>query len=147
MFGIRFEIPNEYDKFLQKIFRNIKTKHNTWRIVADEIIKEDGNWLFTKDRYNDKEFRNLISMNNYYLIFARIECYKNNNFSNIADYTSFINSDCKLLIVIIDSIFVDIYVKEEEILEQLSLNAIKNNFIKIELISEDQRNAFNYGLK
>ena len=82
--------------------------------------------------------------NNYYLIFADIECYLNHNFTNIYDYQDFLNSDCYLLIIIVDNVFVDIYAKSKEMIDKLKENAIKYNFSDIKIISDfkDKRNTF-----
>lgn len=144
MIGIRFKIPNEYNCFLKQILENINTQNSVWNIKTDDIIKSDGTYLFAKESYKDKEFKSIIGNNNYYLIFVDIECYPNYNFTNIYNYQDFINSDCYLLIIIVDNIFVDIYAKSKEIINKLKENAIKHNFNDIKIISDlqDKRNTF-----
>ena len=144
MIGIRFKIPNEYNCFLKQILENINTQNGVWFIKTDDIIKSDGTYLFAKESYKDKEFKSIIGNNNYYLIFADIECYLNHNFTNIYNYQDFLNSDCYLLIIIVDNVFVDIYAKSKDIINKLKENAMKYNFSDIKIISDlkDKRNTF-----
>lgn len=144
MIGIRFKIPNEYNCFLKQILENINTQNGVWFIKTDDIIKSDGTYLFVKDSYKDKEFKSIIGDNNYYLIFADMACYLNHNFTNIYNYQDFLNSDCYLLIIIVDNVFVDIYVKSKEMIDKLKENAMKYNFSDIKIISDlkDKRNTF-----
>ena len=144
MIGIRFKIPNEYNCFLKQILENMNTQNGVWFIKTDDIIKSDGAYLFAKESYIDKEFKSIIGDNNYYLIFADIECYLNHNFTNIYNYQDFLNSDCYLLIIIVDNVFVDIYAKSKDIINKLKENAMKYNFSDIKIISDlkDKRNTF-----
>lgn len=144
MIGIRFKIPNEYNNFLKQILENINTQNSIWNIKTDDIIKSDGTYLFAKESYNDKEFQSIIGEYDYYLTFADIQCYNSPNFTNIYDYQDFLNSDCYLLIIIVDNIFVDIYVKSKEIINKLKENAVKYKFSDIKIISDlkDKRNTF-----
>ena len=144
MIGIRFKIPNEYNCFLKQILENMNTQNGVWFIKTDDIIKSDGACLFAKESYMDKEFKSIIGDNNYYLIFADIECYLNHNFTNIYNYQDFLNSDCYLLIIIVDNVFVDIYAKSKDIINKLKENAMKYNFSDIKIISDlqDKRNTF-----
>ena len=111
MIGIRFKIPIEYNNYFKQILENINTQNSIWNIKTDGIIKSDGTYLFAKESYNDKEFQSIIGDYNYYLTFADIECYLNHNFTNIYNYQYSLNSDCYLLIIIVDNVFVDIYAK------------------------------------
>lgn len=144
MIGIRFKIPNEYNCFLKQILENINTQNGVWFIKTDDIIKSDGIYLFAKESYKDKEFKSIIGDNNYYLIFADVECYFNHNFTDIYNYQDFLNSDCYLLIIIVDNVFVDIYAKSKDIINKLKENAMKYNFSDIKIISDlkDKRNTF-----
>ncbi len=144
MIGIRFKIPNEYNNYLKQILENINTQNSIWNIKTDDIIKSDGTYLFAKESYNDKEFQSIIGDYNYYLTFADIECYHSHNFTNIYDYQDFLNSDCYLLIIIVDNVFVDIYAKSKEIINKLKENAMKYKFNDIKIINDlkDKRNTF-----
>lgn len=132
MIGIKFEIPNEYNVFLGKILENIAPKDGVWRIVCDEVLNEKGNDFFTKEIYSNSEFKELISKETHYSIFLTLQLYeKNDKMSEIKNYNDYLNSDCKLLLIIVDNIFVDIYSKDESILRQIKRNAENNKFSNI----------------
>lgn len=144
MIGIRFEIPNEYGQFLKKILENVKIKNGFWKIVTDDIIKKNGDYLFNEEVYNNIDFQKIISSNEYYLTFADIQYYNENQFFEIYDFESFLKSDCGLLIIVVDNIFVDIYSKSKVIIKHIENNAIKYKFKNITIINNklDKRNTF-----
>ena len=144
MIGIRFEIPNEYGQFLKKILENVKIKNGFWKIVTDDIIKKNGDYLFNEEIYNNIDFQEIISSNEYYLTFADIQYYNENKFSEIYDFESFLKSNCDLLIIVVDNIFVDIYSKSKVIIKHIENNAIKYKFKNIAIINNklDKRNIF-----
>lgn len=144
MMGIRFEIPNEYGQFLKKILENLKIENGFWKIVTDDIIKKNGDYLFNEEVYNNIDFQEIISSNEYYLTFADIQYYNENQFSEICDFESFLKSNCSLLIIVVDNIFVDIYSKSKVIIKHIENNAIKYRFKNITIIDNklDKRNIF-----
>ena len=144
MMGIRFEIPNEYGQFLKKILENVKIKNGFWKIVTDDIIKKNGDYIFNEEIYNNIDFQEIISSNEYYLTFADIQYYNENKFSEIYDFESFLKSNCDLLIIVVDNIFVDIYSKSKVIIKHIENNAIKYKFKNIAIINNklDKRNTF-----
>lgn len=146
MIGIRFEIPNSWGNFLSTILDNIITKDYTWKIYDEEILIDLNNDedLFKERIYDDKNFRALILNSKYYLIMGNILAFKTNNFKRIYNYNDFIESDCELLMVIVDTIFVDIYAKNSKTIEELKNNAINNKFKNINYIYNDNspRNIF-----
>lgn len=144
MIGIRFEIPNEYGQFLKKILENVKIKNGFWKIVTDDIIKKNGDYIFNEEIYNNIDFQEIISSNEYYLTFADIQYYNENKFSEIYDFESFLKSNCDLLIIVVDNIFVDIYSKSKVIIKHIENNAIKYKFKNITIINNklDKRNTF-----
>lgn len=144
MIGIRFEIPNEFNQFLNDILENIEFKDCLWKIETDDIIKNSEESLFDQEIYKDPEFRKIISSNIYYITFANLQCYTSNNFLEIRTYENFLKSDCYMLLIIVDNTFVDIYAKDSQILNKIRQNAIKYSFKNINRISDplDPRNIY-----
>ena len=69
MIGIKFKIPNSYNKFLYEIFRKIDFTDCIWNIDEEECIDINGNIFFKKELYSNEEFKKLIETNEAYLIF------------------------------------------------------------------------------
>ncbi len=135
MIGIQFQIKNEYHTFLSQILKNVETGNCIWKIVEDEVIDHLGNSLFHKDTYSDIEFQNMIERSSYYVIFLNLQLYDQNaKIHPIQNYDDFIHSDCKLILLITDNVFVDIYAKEKQILEVIYENAIHHQFEEIRYI-------------
>lgn len=144
MIGIRFEIPNSWGNYLGIMLDKVITKNFIWKTFDEEILLTNEKDLFDRDIYDDTNFRNIILNSKYYIIHGNILAFKSRNFKIIHNYQEFIESDCEILIVIVDSTFVDIYAKENSILKELERNAIRNNFKNIKYIYDDnsKRNIF-----
>ncbi|MCI9281131.1 MAG: DUF2691 family protein [Bacilli bacterium] len=143
MIGIRFEIPNEWNSYLSLIFKDVNDKTFNWIISDEEIYLADYSDLFKESIYKNDTFKEVISNDKYYLISGNILAFKSLNYKDISTYEDFLNSDCEILMVVVDSYYVDVYVKNDKILEQIRNNAIDNKFKNIEYIIKDSnRNIF-----
>lgn len=143
MIGIRFEIPNEWNNYLSLIFNDVDDKSFNWIISDEEIFLADYSDLFKESIYKNSTFKEVISNNKYYLISGNILAFKSSNYKDINTYEDFQNSDCEILVVVVDSYYVDVYVKNDKILEQIRNNAIDNKFKNIEyIIKGSNRNIF-----
>lgn len=141
MIGIKFKVPNTYDNVLYKILNNILCENCVWKIDEDEVLDENNNFLFDNEIYSDIEFNKIIKSEKYYPIFLNLQLYNNDGImSNIVDYKDFINSDCKLILFIVDNIYVEIYSKDEHYLKLIEKNAHENNFFDIEIINDKNNN-------
>ena len=76
MFAIKFEILNEYNNILGKVFENINFDNVFWRAINQELFDEKGKEFFTKEIYSDPEFTNFINSKKYYPIFLTLHLYK-----------------------------------------------------------------------
>lgn len=145
MIGIKFNIPNEYNNFLGKILENINIEKGLWRVLNEEVFNENGINLFFKETYSDSEFKNLINNQIYYPVFLTLQLYeKMENISDIKNYNNYLESDCKLILYIIDNEFVEVYSKNKAYLEIIRSNAKKNNFNKIKNIIDESEFSLYY---
>lgn len=141
--GIKFEIPNEWGYVLRDILKDINLANCVFYIDNDnEIWTENNEQLFIEDIIDGEDFNKLISKNPYYAIFANIHIYiKGSKISKIKTYEEFLNSECEIIILIIDSMNICIYVKDKEKLDKIELNAKKNEFKNIEYITDENDNV------
>ena len=142
MIGIHFEIPNEWNNYLNLILGNINTENYNWLISDEEIYLEGLVDLFRKSIYDNISFKKTISGNKHYLIVGNVAAFKSLNCKDIYNYEDFQNSDCEILMIIVDSCSIDIYVKDKKILEQIKNNAINNKFRNVEYIKEESKRIF-----
>ena len=137
MIGIKFRIPNKYNTFLGKLLENTFFDNEYWNIIGSEVYKEDGNNLFEKEINYSNEVKNIITSENYYVIFVTMQLYDDKNeITDIKGYNDYLNSNCKLLMTIVDNEFVNIFSKQEELLEKIKSNVQKYNFRSFKYIND-----------
>lgn len=142
--GISFEIPNKYGSFLGEILKPFEMTEFIWR------IGDEGSYLLKDDKLGEPLFPNeingmdglllkgLLEDNEYYLIFADLKAYrKGKNSADIETYEEFLNSDCQLVLLVVDSAFVTLYCKDNEKLESLYHNAKLNGFYNLKYITDE----------
>lgn len=136
MIGIKFIIKNEYDKILGKILNDIDCSNFSWKIENEEVLGEKGKAFFNKSYYDDAEFQKIIQKEHYPIHLNLQMFYKSKHLNDIKDYNQFLTSSCQLILFIVDNVFVEIYAKDETILEKISRNAVCYSFSNIEFINE-----------
>ena len=139
--GIEFKIPNEYDKYLGKILEKVNDNNYIWKIEEDEIYLEqnenNNENLFQNNRYSNAEFQERIFSQNYYMIFANIKMYLKEDNIEINTYEDFIKSKCILILLVTDNEFVEVYSKDQDILDIIYKNTITNKFKDVMYISNN----------
>lgn len=135
--GIMFKIPNEYGNYLKQILNGIDSNNYIWKIKEDEIYINGDNNLFETKKYTNDEFKNIISQDNYYTIFANIELYEIEDKIAINNYADFLKSSCILILLITDNEFVEVYSKNIDILTAIYRNALNNDFCDIKYITKE----------
>lgn len=140
MFGIRFDVPNEYDHVLAHILENLHIEEYIWMIDYDDILVVpviDNKELFRAKKLNGNEFQEDISKSIYYVCFTKILAFlSDEDIEPINTFSSFFNSKCKLMIFFTDAIFVEIYSMNTTLLNQLKENAEKYGYQNIQFIYE-----------
>lgn len=110
---IKFQIKNQYDKYLDKLFKNITSNSYIWRVDYDEVFRGDYSFLFNKSEYNDIEFHKIIEHEDYYIVQLQLQLFDDN----------------KLLLEmkVVDNIFVEINVYDKSLLTYIraSVNNVK----------------------
>ena len=110
---VKFQIKNQYDKYLDKLFKKIANNLYIWRVDYDEVFRRDYSFLFNKSEYNDIEFHEIIEHEDYYIVQLQLQLFDDN----------------KLLLEmkVIDNIFVEIDVYDKSLLTYIraSVNNVK----------------------
>lgn len=133
MIGIEFKIPNVWGTVLNDILDRIKLEDLIFKLGYEEVFFSNNEFLFKEDIYTGLEFSKLIKNKKYYPVFLNLKLYdKNTNYDDdIKNYDDFLNSNCKLILMIIDCEYVTIYSKDIKYLNIIKENAIKYNFSNI----------------
>lgn len=116
MYTIEFEIPNKYGKILKQIFNNVELNKYKWIISNDEVHNQNGEFLFDYETYNGKNFNDLISKEDYYLVF--LDLFGINN----------IDSSLEFELSIVDCIFCNMKIKHYDNFVKIINNLKDNNF-------------------
>jgi Protein of unknown function (DUF2691) len=138
--GITFEIPNEPGIFLGNIFKPVEIALFNWKSRGGEsyLVKDNqlGEPLFPENEMDGLLLQEVIENDCYYVIFIELIAYpKGKQVRDIETYDDFINSECQLVLLIVDSSFTTIYCKNKEILERLYNNAIVQGFDQVQYIT------------
>ena len=137
---IKFEIGNEYNNFLSKIFNHFDEKDYVWEILDSEVLINADQVLFEKEYYDNDSFKKIINEKKYYIIFLKIKLYKSSvSLKNINKSNEILKSDWELLLDIVDSTYVDVYTKNKTIFDIIYNNAIENNFSNINIIENGDK--------
>ena len=146
MRGISFTITNHSNILYQilkciyikkYIWYNIESQNESWQNTPE-------NNLFDSCYYDGKKFLECIK-SNHFVIFLKLQAYyKNGNFFDIHTYDDFIKSDCQLILLVYDCSYIEIYSKNQDEITAIYNNALKNNYLDIKLITDnnDMRKTF-----
>lgn len=143
--GISFHIPNGYLGLFSDITKDIEINRYFWFVSEDQVfnksIDTSNEFFFDSERYIGNDFQKKVIDKNYYVIFANLQAYLSaNDFIKIDTYDDFQNSNCEIVILISDGIFVDVYAKDKNIIEAIRFNAQHNNFSEIAYITDENDN-------
>lgn len=141
--GISFEIPNKYGKWIEEMLKPIDITAFDWKIGSGESYKvidgRLGEELFSSERsvIEGTELNNRINANQYYIISAELQTFPKNAVVRVETFEEFMASNCQLVLLVVDSIYVTIYCKNQETIELLNKNAITCAFEDIEYITDE----------
>lgn len=139
--GVSFTISQtKNSSVLWKIFRCLDIDKYGWYLIEDqtEVWSDyDGGEFFDANYYDGQSFAAKIK-HEHYVIFLKFQAYSHNaDFSEIHTYHEFASSNCELVLLINDGIFVEIYLKNAENTKVLYQNALANEFTDVTYITAD----------
>lgn len=140
MFGLEFQVKNEKNNFLYKILRNVNVLTYEWEIITDDTIDYENlnidQGLFCSNVVDGESFFKSIIKEKYYMIFVDVKAFpKNSTHEKIVTVKEFLESDCQMILLCVDSEFIEFYCKEKLIYDTVYHNCIEFSFENIEDIS------------
>jgi len=142
--GIRFEIPNAYGRFLGEILKPMEVSNFDWFIGEEEsyFVVDDtlGDDLFPDVimGMNGEELQKIIDDNEYYLIFANLKAFpKGSQITDVITYEDYVESECQMVLLVIDSIYVTVYCKDLEKVEELYNHINRQGFESLEYLTDE----------
>ena len=157
MQGLRFEIKNEYGKQLSDILIDIVDPTWYWSIGPGEAYKPGGlskdnknpamlEELFSSTGMNGDAFLKHISTGEYYVIFADLKAFPNReSMVDIHSYEDFSNSSCQLSLLVVDSVYVYLVVKDQKLLERFLQRVEMNGYTNCTRLSKEHKTASIWG--
>lgn len=143
MRGLSFEIPNGYGKYLDDILGEINIEQLNWKVEGVESYLVENNTL-GKPLFpyscimSGKELRKKISSKDYYLIFVDFKGFpKISGVGEIATYQEFAESECEFVLLVVDSSYVMIYLKDLEVIKQIYLKAVTAGYKNVKYITDE----------
>ena len=123
--GISFEIPNGYGRFLGDALKPIEIHAFNWKIGIGESYKvvndKLGGMLFSdsQESISGIELEATLETTDYYAVFVDLQAYPSGKIAKIETYEEFINSDCELVLLVVDCSYVTMYCKNQEAIHSL----------------------------
>ena len=145
MIGLKFRVKNEYNNFLYKIFYSVNVQSYEWEIITDDIVDSgemDG--IFCSEFVDGQRFFDRIGKESYYMIFVDLKAYYPKcTHVEIKNFEEFLESECKIIFLCVDSELIEIYCKEKSILEKVHENCQKFHFEDVKYISKKEASKRN----
>ncbi|MGG3518626.1 DUF2691 family protein [Bacillus pseudomycoides] len=143
--GISFQIPNKFGSFLGDVLKPIDISTFSWRVIPVESYLVVNNELdIDKDLFETDtkimegaDLKKLLENNVYCIISADLQAYPKGKVSEIETYEEFVESECELVLFVVDSCYTVIYCKDKEKLELLYKNAEVFGFENIQFITDE----------
>lgn len=128
MLGYKFEIEENCNNFLNVLLSNINLNKYYVFIKEDEIIPDsisslDDNSLFRNSVYKYLDFSKELESKKYQSVFMRIDFSKSDiSKEEISSPKEYLQSSIEMLIIVTDSIYGEVYCKNQGILSKILVN-------------------------
>jgi len=138
--AISYKLPNKWSNLLVQVFDEVPVEDYDWQLRdMDVYIHPYGSgWLFNHETYNGCEFKRLVECNKYYILALGLIASTVQSDEKVHDLESFSQSTANFALLIYDSIYVQVYVKDDEMYEMFHRAAIKHEFSSIRELPQDE---------
>lgn len=140
--GVSFDIHQTFDtNCLFAILKCLKEENYNWYVIDNQTevwADSDGKEVFSKKEYNSEEFFELIS-DKHYAVFVKIQAYfVSSGFYEVHTKEEFKNSDCRIIVLICDSFWGDIYIKDISMIDNVYQSLLKGGFDNVKYIYDNE---------
>lgn len=141
MRGVSFTISSPKGRPLQQILKCINIKKYRWYVIGSQNDTWDSSMehlLFHCDAYEGNDFYEIINQD-HFVIFLKLQAYNpEGSYDEILSYQDFEKSDCQLLLLIHDCRNIDMYLKNQTLIEKVyEYVAGNNSFQNIRYVCDD----------
>ena len=138
--GVSFKIDQSDDLFLKKILAGINNKEYVWNYIDEQSEVHDisrSKDYFEQSKYSNDSFELKLNEPSF-IVFLKLQAYNandDNKFKNINSFEEYWASTCQMIILVYDCEFVEIYAKNQEVIEKIFTNAKTNEYENISYIT------------
>ena len=143
MQGLTFELTNESGKKQVDILIDAIDPSWYWSIGPGESYKREKDglgpvFLPPNSIMDGQSFLNLISAEEYYLIFADLKAFPTReSVVEVKNYGDFLRSSCQLALLVIDSSYVSIILKEQQMVRKFYERAEASGYTNIKFLTDE----------
>ncbi|OJE43647.1 hypothetical protein BAQ49_11120 [Bacillus proteolyticus] len=141
--GIFVDVPNGYDNLLWKVLKPMQISSFDWWVGSEEsyLVARGGldDALFPEEPsvVEGLDLKKLVKDNIYYLIFADLKAYpKGEAAVDIETYEEFKESKCEVVVLVVDSQYIQIYAKDQKAIKLMYENAMNQGFY-VEYVTDE----------
>ncbi len=141
MIGYKYNLimkDSSFDSILSDLLNGINVEEYNWIIMDCNICKRPETVFLNYDgRYTGKEFKKLLKeLETCYIISINMQA-AHKVINAVKDYDDYLSSECKLVILISDVAYNEIYCKPSELCEIIKSNCLKLDYDEFEVIDDD----------
>ncbi len=136
--GVSFRIPQTKTNTLWNILKCIDVKNYIWHNILSqtEVWCDSNESIFEKHLIEGEDFEKAIQKD-HYVVFLKLQAYLTENpFVNIHTYEQFSASDCQIMVLVYDCEFVEIFIKDMRIIENVYKNALVCDYMDLKYITD-----------
>lgn len=152
MIGVSFQLRYDSGSFLSEIFSLIDVHKFIWSIGDNEIIYRDENGhlstsIFDNELMTGSEFLRSIEKKKYYLVYADIKAFTHREqIRPIETYDDFVQSDCEIALLCTDTVYVEVYCKNESLMNTIIDNCRRFGFSNLQVLSRAENSGNRFGV-
>lgn len=143
--GIQCRIANEHGQILGGILEPIDLAKYVWKLGTSEayVINEKSQFedFFTDEDYEQGikgvDLQKRFQSDSYYTIFISLQAFPSELTTVITTYEDFVRSDCEMVILLADCTYLDIYCKNQQLIERLYQHALDLGVTDLHYISQE----------
>lgn len=136
--GVSFEIPQTMSDALWGILGHLNVAKYYWYNIESqtEVWAEHEGDFFNKGCYDGESFSKCIR-SPHYIVFLKLQAYlSEGKFYDIHTYDEFLKSDSKILLLVYDCAFVEIYLKDQDVANIIYQSAEAARFKAVQYITK-----------
>ncbi|TQR18013.1 DUF2691 family protein [Psychrobacillus vulpis] len=145
MLGLLFEMKNKFGKQLSDILVDIVDPSWCWSIGSGEAHSmeiPDPDFLPPNVIMEGEAFFSDISTGKYYVIFADLKAFPTReDVVEVKNYEEFLKSSCQLALLVIDSVYVSIVLKEQQMVHKFFERAEALGYTNIKFLTDENKTS------